>query len=49
MFKSPILKELISKAKEESKNLNEWQNSNIREIEKKITDANCIDEQLKKN
>ncbi|AFE50691.1 carboxypeptidase M32 [Rickettsia prowazekii] len=48
MFKSPILKELISKAKEESKNLNEWQNSNIREIEKKITDANCIDEQLKK-
>lgn len=48
MLKSPMLKELLSKAKEESKNLNEWQNANIREIERKITDANCIDEQLQK-
>ncbi|WP_041405222.1 carboxypeptidase M32 [Rickettsia canadensis] len=48
MLKSPLLKELLSKAKEESKNLNNWQNANIREIERKITDANCIDEQLQK-
>lgn len=48
MLKSPILKELLSKAKEESKNLDEWQNGNIREIERKVTDANCIDEQLQK-
>ncbi|GAA5252990.1 hypothetical protein KNCP2_12780 [Candidatus Rickettsia kedanie] len=48
MLKSPILKELLSKAKEESTNLDEWQNVNIREIDRKITDANCIDEQLQK-
>ena len=48
MLKSPILKELLSKAKEESKNLDECQNGNIREIERKVTDANCIDEQLQK-
>lgn len=48
MLKSPMLKELLNKAKEESKNLNEWQNANIREIERKIIDANCIDEQLQK-
>ena len=33
MLKSPMLKELLSKAKEESKNLDDWQNANIREIE----------------
>jgi len=48
MLKSPMLKELLVKVKEESKNLNEWQNGNIREIERKILDANCIDEQLQK-
>ena len=48
MLKSPILKELLSKTKEESKNLDEWQNGNMRKIERKVTDANCIDEQLQK-
>ncbi|WP_347939345.1 carboxypeptidase M32 [Rickettsia oklahomensis] len=48
MLKSPILQELLSKAKEESKNLNYWQNANIREIERKVKDANCVDEQLQK-
>ncbi|WP_341787058.1 carboxypeptidase M32 [Rickettsia endosymbiont of Cantharis rufa] len=48
MLKYPMLKELLSKAKEESKNLDDWQNANIREIERQIIDANCIDEQLQK-
>jgi len=48
MLKSPMLKELLSKAKEESKNLDDWQNANIREIERKIIDANCIDDLLQK-
>ncbi|HJD59951.1 MAG TPA: carboxypeptidase M32 [Rickettsia endosymbiont of Omalisus fontisbellaquei] len=48
MLKSPMLKELLSKAIEESKNLDDWQNANIREIERQIIDANCIDEQLQK-
>ncbi|HJD55870.1 MAG TPA: carboxypeptidase M32 [Rickettsia endosymbiont of Pyrocoelia pectoralis] len=48
MLKSPTLKEYVAKAKEESKNLNEWQNGNIREIERKILDANCIDDELQK-
>lgn len=48
MLKSSNLKELVAKAKDESKNLDEWQNANIREIERKIIDANCVDEQLQK-
>ncbi len=48
LLKSPMLKELVSKAKEESKSLDDWQNANIREIERQIIDANCIDEQLQK-
>lgn len=48
LVKSPLLKELVSRAKEEAKNLDEWQNANIREIERKILDANCIDEELQK-
>ncbi|AAU03656.1 Carboxypeptidase Taq [Rickettsia typhi str. Wilmington] len=46
MIESSIFKELISKAKEKSNNLNKWQD--IRKIKKKITDTNCINKQLKK-
>lgn len=48
MVKSVELKELLSLAKEEAKYLDEWQNANVREIERKILDANCIDDDLQK-
>ena len=48
MLRSPMLRDLLNRAKEESKDLNEWQNANIREIERKILDVSCIDEELQK-
>jgi carboxypeptidase Taq len=49
MIKSNTLKDLIDKAKEEIKNLDKWQIANIKEIEKKVLYANCIDDELQKN
>ncbi|MCC8369103.1 MAG: carboxypeptidase M32 [Rickettsia endosymbiont of Oxypoda opaca] len=48
MLKSDELSDLVGRAKEEIKELNNWQVANIREIERNILDANCIDDELQK-
>ncbi|WP_342269791.1 carboxypeptidase M32 [Rickettsia endosymbiont of Orchestes rusci] len=48
MLKSNELNDLVGRAKEEIKELNNWQIANIREMERNILDANCIDDELQK-
>ncbi|MFY9589749.1 carboxypeptidase M32 [Rickettsia endosymbiont of Halotydeus destructor] len=45
-LKSNELRDLVGQAKEEIKELNDWQMANVREIERNILDANCIDDKL---